>query len=99
MSNKKIKVVVIDVLPKNHAELQKIRGNIERISKFAEKLGGRYEIRIKLDKTLWYYLSQIELLLPILDKNKFQKLYTNLLKILGYFFYISIFLYLYFHFN
>jgi hypothetical protein len=52
---------------------------------FAEKLGDRFEIRMKLDKTLWNYLTEIELVLPILDKIKFSELYLNLMKILGYF--------------
>jgi hypothetical protein len=79
----------------NEAELQKVRKNTEGISEFEEKLGDRYEIRMKLDKTLWNYITEIKLVLPILDKIKFSELYVNLMKILGYFHYISIFILLF----
>jgi ribosome-binding ATPase YchF (GTP1/OBG family) len=77
-------VVVIVASVKNEAELQEIQENTEGISEFAEKLGDRYEIRMKLDKTLSDYLVEIELVLPILDKIKFKVLYLNLMKILGF---------------
>jgi hypothetical protein len=80
---------------KNEAELQKILGNTEGISEFAEKFGNRYEIRMKLVKTLWNYITEIKLVLPILDKIKFSELYMNLKRILGYIFYISIFILLF----
>jgi hypothetical protein len=95
MHSEEIEVIVVEMLAKNEAELQEIRENTERISMFVEKTGGRYEIRMKLDKTLWNYLTEIELVLPILDKIKFKELYLNLMKILGYFFYISIFILLF----
>jgi hypothetical protein len=95
---KKVKInseeddVVVIVAPlKNKVELEKIEGNFKGISEFAEKLGGRYEIRMKLDKSLWNYLTEIDLVLPILDQIKYKELYLNLMKVLGYFFYISIF--------
>jgi Holliday junction resolvase len=87
-------VVVIEAPVKNEAELQKVRENTERISEFAEKFGDRYEIRMKLDKTLWNYLTEIKLVLPILDKIKFSELYLNLMKTLGF-----IHLYLYYNFK
>jgi hypothetical protein len=72
------------VVVKNEAELQKVRENSEGISEFGEKFGDRYEIRMKLDKNLWNYLTEIELVLPLLDKIKFSELYLNLMKILGF---------------
>jgi hypothetical protein len=87
-----IEVIVVEMRAKNEAELQKIRENTEGISVFAEKLRDRYEIRMKLDKTLWNYITEIELVLPVLNKIKFFELYLNLMKVLGYFFYISIFI-------
>jgi Holliday junction resolvase len=95
MRTEEIEVIVVEMLLKNEVELEKILENIEGISEFAEKFGDRYEIRMKLDKTLWNYLTEIELVLPILDKIKFEELYLNLMKILGYFFYISIFIFLF----
>jgi Holliday junction resolvase len=95
MHTEEVDVVVIEMPAKNEADLQKVRENTERISEFAEKFGNRYEIRMKLDKTLWNYLTEIKLVLPILDKIKFEELYMNLMKVLGYFFYISIFILLF----
>jgi hypothetical protein len=95
INGKEVDVVVIEAPIKNKAELQKIEGNLEGISEFGEKLGDRYEIRMKLDKTLSNYLVEIELVLPILDKIKFSELYLNLMKVLGYLFYISIFILLF----
>jgi hypothetical protein len=85
-------VIVVEMPAKNEAEPQKILGNSEGISEFAMNLGNRYEIRMKLDKTLWNYITEINLVLPILDKIKFSELYLNLMKVLGYFFFISIFI-------
>jgi Holliday junction resolvase len=85
-------VVVIEAPVKNEAELQKIRGNLEGMSEFAKKLGGRYEIRMKLDKTFSNYLTQVNILLPFPAEKE---LYLNLMKILGYFllyFYIYIYI-------
>jgi benzoyl-CoA reductase/2-hydroxyglutaryl-CoA dehydratase subunit BcrC/BadD/HgdB len=83
MRTEEFEVIVVEVPAKNEAELQKIRENTEGISEYAEKLGDRYEIRMKLDKTLWNYITEIELVLPILDKIKFSELYLNLMKVLG----------------
>jgi predicted DNA-binding antitoxin AbrB/MazE fold protein len=94
-NGEEVDVVVIEAPVINEAELQKIRENSEGISEFAEKFGDRYEIRMKLDKTLWNYLTEIKLVLPILDKIKFEELYLNLMKILGYFLYICIFILLF----
>jgi hypothetical protein len=88
MRNKKAKVAVIVEAVKYKAELQKILRNTEGISECAEKLGDRYEIRMKLDKTVWNYITEIKLVLPILDKIKFSELYLNLMKVLGYFLYL-----------
>jgi Holliday junction resolvase len=85
MHTEEIEVIVVEVQTKNEAELQKIQENTEGISEFGEKLGNRYEIRMKLDKTLWNYITEIELILPILDKIKFKELYLNVMKVLGYF--------------
>jgi Holliday junction resolvase len=84
-----VDIVVIEAPVKNKAELQKIEGNIEGISEFAEKLGGRYEIRMKLDKTFSNYLIQVNIPLPLPAEKEF---HLNLMKVLGYFCYISIFL-------
>jgi Holliday junction resolvase len=95
MRTEEIEVIVVEIPPKNEAELQKVRENTEGISEFAEKFGDRYKIRMKLDKSLWNYITEIKLVLPILDKIKFSELYLNLMKVLGYFFYISIFILLF----
>jgi Holliday junction resolvase len=95
MGDEEIEVIVVEMPAKNEAELEKVRENTEGISEFAEKLGNRYEIRMKLDKTLWNYITEIKLVLPILDKIKFSELYMNLMEILGYFFFISIFILLF----
>jgi Holliday junction resolvase len=95
MHSEEIEVIVVEMPVKNEGELEKVRENTERISEFAEKLGNRYEIRLKLDKTLWNYITEIKLFLLILDKIKFSELYMNLMEILGYFFYISIFILLF----
>jgi hypothetical protein len=84
MHSEEIEVIVVKMPAKNEAELQKVRENSDGISEFAEKLGDRYEIRMKLDKTLWNYITEIGLVLPILDKIKFSELYLNLMKILGF---------------
>jgi hypothetical protein len=85
MSDEDSDVVVIEAPIKNEKELQEIRENTEGISEFAEKLGDRYEIRMKVDETILNYLTEIELVLPILDKIKFSELYLNLMKILGFY--------------
>jgi hypothetical protein len=95
MRTEETEVIVVEMPVRNNAELQEIHGNTEGISEFAEKLGDRYVIRMKLDKYLWNYLTEIKLVLPILDKIKFSELYMNLMEILGYFFYISIFILLF----
>jgi Holliday junction resolvase len=95
MRTEEIEVIVVEMRAKNEAELQKVRENTEGISEFAEKFGNRYEIRMKLDKTLWNYLNEIKLVLPILDKIKFSELYLDLMKILGYFFLYFIFILLF----
>jgi hypothetical protein len=92
MSNEEIDVEVIDVIVKNEAELQKIRGNLEGISEFAEKFRGRYEIRMKIDKNLSNYLSQIDIPFPLPAEKE---LHLNLMKVLGFFSYISIFVLLF----
>jgi hypothetical protein len=95
MRTEEIEVIVVEMLAINEAELQKVRENTEGISEFTEKLGDRYEIRMKLYKTFWNYITEIELVLPILDKIKFSELYLNLMKIIGYFllyFYIYTFI-------
>jgi hypothetical protein len=92
MSGEDIDAAVIVAPVKNEAEIEKILGNSEGISEFAEKLGDRYEIRMKLDKTLWNYITEIKLVLPILDKIKFEELYLNSMKVLGYFIYFFIFI-------
>jgi hypothetical protein len=81
MKNKKAKVAVIDAPVKNKAELQKIRENLKGISEFAEKLGGMYEIRMKLDKTFSNYLTQVNILLPFPTEKEF---HLNLMKVLGF---------------
>jgi Holliday junction resolvase len=95
MHSEEIEVIVVEMPAKNEAELQKVRENTEGISEFAEKFGDRYEIRMKLDKTLWNYLTEIKLVLPILDKIKYKELYLNLMEVLGYFFYNFIFVLLF----
>jgi hypothetical protein len=85
MSDEDIDAVVIVAPVRNEAKLEKVLENSEGISDFVEKTGDRYEIRMKLDKSLWNYLTEIELVLPILDKIKFEELYLNLMKILGFF--------------
>jgi Holliday junction resolvase len=92
MHTEEIEVIVVEMPAKNEAELFEVRENTEGTWEFAEKFGDRYEIRMKLDKTLWNYLTEIKLVLPILDKIKYKELYLNLMEILGYFFYISIFI-------
>jgi hypothetical protein len=90
--NHPAKAAVINRSEKNLAELQKLLQNVEFISMFVEKTGGRYEIRMKLDKTLWNYLTEIGVVLPILDKIKYKELFLNLMKILGfYLFYFYIY--------
>jgi hypothetical protein len=79
--------MIINVLVKDVIDVEKVLGNFEGISKLSKKFKNRYEIRIKLDKILLNYLTQIELVLPILEKIKFEELYLNLMKVLGYFFY------------
>jgi hypothetical protein len=85
MRTEEIEVIGVEVPVKNEAELEKVRENNEGISEFAEKLGDRYEMRMKLDKTFWNYITEIKLVLPILDKIKFKELYLNLMEVLGYF--------------
>jgi Holliday junction resolvase len=85
MHTEEIEVMVVEMPAKNEAELEKVRENTEGISEFTEKFGDRYEIRIKVDKYLWNYLTEIELVLPILDKIKFEELYLNLMKVLGFY--------------
>jgi hypothetical protein len=92
MRAEEINLAVIEAPLKNEPESDKVPENTEGISEFAEKFGSRYKIRTKVDKTLWNYLFEIKLLLPLLDKEKFLELHLNLMKILGYFFYISIFI-------
>jgi hypothetical protein len=89
INGEEIDVVVIEAPVKNKAELQKIEGNLKGISEFAEMLGGRYEIRMKLDKTISNYLTQVNIPLPLPTEKEF---HLNLMKILGYFllnFYIN----------
>jgi hypothetical protein len=57
------------------------------ISKFSELHGARYNVRNKADQVLFGYLSDIQIVLPLAAKKK---LYLKMMKILGYFFYISI---------
>jgi hypothetical protein len=89
INGKEVDVVVIEAPIKNKAELQKIEGNLEEISEFAEKLGDRYGIRMKLDKTFSKYLTQVNIPLPLPAEKEF---HLNLMKVLGYFFYNSIFI-------
>jgi hypothetical protein len=93
MNDEETEVVEIEAPVKNEAEFEKVGENTEGISEFTEKIGDRYEIRMKVDKYLWNFFTEIELVLPILDKIKFEELYLNLMEILGYFFYISNFCY------
>jgi hypothetical protein len=91
-NGEEVDVVVIEAPVKNKAELQKIEGNLKGSSEFAEKLGGRYEIRMKLDKTLSIYLTQVNIPLPLPAEKEF---HLNLMKILGFYhlyFYIYIFI-------
>jgi hypothetical protein len=91
INGEEVDVVLIEPV-KNKAELEKIQGNLKGISEFAEKLGGRYEIRMKLDKSFSNYLTQVNISLPFPAEKKF---YLNLMKLLGfsylfYYFYILI---------
>jgi Holliday junction resolvase len=72
MRTEDIEVIVVEVPVKNEAELQKVRENTEGISEFAEKLGDRYEIRMKLDKTLWNFLTEIQLVYLLWTKSNSQ---------------------------
>jgi hypothetical protein len=95
MSDEETKVVVINAMVKNQEELQKVPRNVEGISKFAENLGGRYEIRMKIDKALSNYLSQIKFQLSVSAESK---LHLKLMKVLGFcllYFFISTFILLY----
>jgi Holliday junction resolvase len=95
INGEEVDVVVIEAPVKNKAELKKIKGNLKGISEFAEKLGGRYEIRMKLDKTFSNYLTQVNIPLPFPAEKEF---HSNLIKVVGYFllnFYIYIFILLY----
>jgi hypothetical protein len=66
---------------------------IEAILVFVEKTGSRFNIRNRVDEILFRYLSEVQLLLSLLAKTKLLKnLHINLMKILGYFFYIFIFI-------
>jgi hypothetical protein len=85
MKDEETEVVEIEAPVKNEAELEKVRENTEGISEFTEKFGDRYEIRMKVDKYLWNYLTEIELVLPILDKIKFEELFLNLMNFLGFY--------------
>jgi hypothetical protein len=88
-----VDVVVIEAPVKSKAELLKIEGNLEGILEFAEKLGRRYEIRMKRDKTFSNYLTQVNIPLLLPAEKEF---HLNLMKVLGYFFYISIFIFQFF---
>jgi hypothetical protein len=66
MPTEEIEVIVVEVPAKNEAELEKIRKNTGGISEFAEKLGDRYEIRVKLEKSNPYLFPTISKLLPYL---------------------------------
>jgi Holliday junction resolvase len=82
INGEEVDVIVVEVRVKNKAELQKIEGNLKGISEFAEKLGGRYEIRMKLDKTFSNYLTQVNIPLPFPSEKEF---HLNLMKVLGCF--------------
>jgi hypothetical protein len=56
---------------------------------FVEKSGSRFITRIKIDNTLSKYLSDINISLPLPAEKE---LYLKVMKVLGYFFYISVFL-------
>jgi hypothetical protein len=89
INGEEIDVVVIETPVKSKAELQKIERNLKGISEFAEKLGGRYEIRMKLDKTILNYLTEVNIPLPLPAEKEF---HLNLMKILGFcFFYFYIY--------
>jgi Holliday junction resolvase len=95
INGEEVDVVIIEAPVKNKEELQKIEGNLEGISEFAEKLGGRYEIRMKLDKTFSKYLTEVNNPLLIPAEKKFN---LNLMKVLGFclvYFYISTFILLF----
>jgi hypothetical protein len=90
INGEEVDVVVIEAPVKNKAKLQKVRQNLEGIWEFAEKLGDRYEIRMKLDKTFSNYLTQVKIPLPFPVEKEF---HLNLMKVLGFFhlyFYIYI---------
>jgi hypothetical protein len=56
---------------------------------FVEKFGSRFITRIKIDKILLNYLTQVNITLPFPPEKEF---HLNLMKILGYFFYTSLFI-------
>jgi hypothetical protein len=92
MRNKMVKVAVINKPVKDFAELQKWLENIEVISKFVEKTGNRFDVRTKLVETLFNFLSQMKLQLPVPLEKELQ---LNLMKVLDFFllyFFISLFL-------
>jgi hypothetical protein len=63
--------------------------NEEVVLVFFEKSGSRFITRIKIDNTLSKYLSDINISLPFPAEKE---LYLNLMRVLGYFFHISVFL-------
>jgi hypothetical protein len=83
INGEEVDVVVIVAPVRNEVELQKIEGNLEGISEFAEMLGGRYELRMKLDNTFSIYLTEVNIPLPFPAQKEF---HLNFMKILGYFF-------------
>jgi Holliday junction resolvase len=87
INGEEVDVVVVEAPVKNKAELQKIEENLKGISEFAEKLGGRYEIRMKIGKTFSNYLTEVNIPLPFPSEKEF---HLNLMKIISYFFFISI---------
>jgi hypothetical protein len=59
---------------------KKIKINGEEISDFAKKVGARYEIRMKLDKSFSDYLTQVNIPLQFPAEKEF---HSNFMKILG----------------
>jgi hypothetical protein len=81
IKGEEVDVVEIEAPIKCKAELQKNEGNLEGILEFTEKFGGRYEIRMKLDKTFSDFLTQVYIPLPFPTEKELQ---LNLMKVLGF---------------
>jgi hypothetical protein len=81
LGNKITQLIIGCALVKYLVRIIKCDANCEVVTTFEKKYESRYKVRVKLNEILFTYLSEINLLLPLLRQKLLQR---KMKKVLGF---------------